>query len=49
MAAADLGFRTAFVAPPTEYGPDQAAELTAENDYDLAAGSMIDLAARLGS
>ena len=44
VAAAGLGFRTAFVARPTEYGLDQAADLTAENDYDLAAGSMIDLA-----
>lgn len=46
--ASSLGFRTAFVVRPAEYGPDQGADLTAENDYDFVAGSMIELADQLG-
>ena len=48
VVAAGLGFRTAFVARPREYGPDQRADVRAENDYDLVAGSMIELAGQLG-
>ena len=47
-AAAAVGFRTAFVARPREYGPGQTADLRAEHDYDVVADDMADLAGRLG-
>ena len=48
VAAAALGFRTAFVPRPTEYGPDQQTNLQAEHDFDVVGESFIDLAAQLG-
>jgi 2-haloacid dehalogenase len=48
VAASALGFRTAFVARPTEHGPDQQTDLRAEHDFDLVGESFIDLAGRLG-
>jgi 2-haloacid dehalogenase len=45
--AGKLGFRTAFISRPTEYGPDQSADLKAENEYDYVASSMEDLADQL--
>lgn len=47
VAAAALGFRTAFVPRPTEYGPDQKADLKAEHDFDIVADSFVDLADKL--
>lgn len=47
LAASALGFRTAFVARPTEYGPDQKTDLKAEHDFDIVAESFIDLADQL--
>jgi 2-haloacid dehalogenase len=47
-AAASVGFRTAFVARPTEHGPGQRKDLKAERDWDVVAGSFVDLADRLG-
>lgn len=47
-AAASCGFRTAFVARPTEYGPDQREDLQADPGVDLAASDMQDLARQLG-
>jgi 2-haloacid dehalogenase len=47
-AAAALGFRTAFVARPTEHGPGQKTDRTVERAWDVVADSFIDLAARLG-
>jgi 2-haloacid dehalogenase len=47
-AASALGFRTAFVARPTEYGPGQKTDLAAERAWDVVADSFIDLAGRLG-
>ena len=46
-AARSLGFRTAFVRRPTEYGPDQAVDLRAEDDIDVVADSFIELAEAL--
>lgn len=46
--ASGLGFRTAFVARPTEHGPGQKTDLKAERAWDIVADSFIDLAARLG-
>ncbi len=48
VAAAALGFRTAFVPRPIEYGPDQQTNLQAEHDFDVVGESFIDLAAQLG-
>ena len=47
-AARALGLRTAFVARPTEHGPDQATDLRAEEDWDLVADSLVELARALG-
>src|SRR3954451_6671815 len=38
QAAQALGFRTAFVARPTEHGPQQTADLAPDADYDLMPG-----------
>lgn len=47
VAAAALGFRTAFVARPMEHGPDQETDLRAEHDFDVIAASFPDLADKL--
>ena len=47
-AARGVGFRTAFVPRPTEYGPGQTKDLVAEHDWDIVARDFNDLAARLG-
>jgi len=48
VAAAALGFRTAFVPRPTEYGPHQTTDLEAEHDFDIVGESFTDLAEQLG-
>ncbi len=48
LVAASLGFHTAFVARPREYGPHQTKDLAAEHDFDLVADSFTELAERLG-
>ncbi|MFQ5755609.1 MAG: haloacid dehalogenase type II [Acidiferrobacterales bacterium] len=48
VAASRLGFRTAFVARPTEYGPNQTKDLKAEHEFDIVAESFVDLADKLG-
>jgi 2-haloacid dehalogenase len=47
-AAGKVGFRTAFVRRPTEYGSGQTTDLAASQPWDVVAESFIDLAARLG-
>jgi 2-haloacid dehalogenase len=47
-AAARVGFRTAFVRRPTEYGPTQTRDLRADQSWDVVAESMVDLADKLG-
>ncbi len=49
VAASRLGFRTAFVARPTEYGPNQTKDLKAEYEFNIVAESFVDLADKLGS
>jgi 2-haloacid dehalogenase len=49
VAASRLGFLTAFVARPTEYGPNQTKDLKAEYEFDIVAESFVDLADKLGS
>jgi 2-haloacid dehalogenase len=41
------GLATAFIARPAEYGPQQATDLTACDDWDLIATSITDLARQL--
>lgn len=47
-AARTLGFRTAFICRPTEYGPNQNKDLEAESDWDVVTDSMTGLADALG-
>lgn len=47
-AASALGFRTAFVLRPTEYGPKQTTDLRADRAWDVVASDFLDLADRLG-
>jgi 2-haloacid dehalogenase len=48
QAAAALGFRTAFVPRPREYGPGQTTDLRPDRAWDIVATDFGDLAARLG-
>jgi 2-haloacid dehalogenase len=47
-AASALGFKTVFVTRPTEYGPGQTKDLTAERDWSVVARDFFDLADQLG-
>jgi 2-haloacid dehalogenase len=47
-AAGALGFRTAFVARPSEHGPRQTSDLAAEHPFDVVAADFCDSADRLG-
>lgn len=47
-AATALGFRTAFVCRPTEYGPKQSKDLEAEGDWDVITDTMTGVADALG-
>ena len=48
-AARAEGMRTAFVPRPTEYGPRQTTDLGPEDDWDVVAADLLDLAVRLGA
>jgi 2-haloacid dehalogenase len=48
-AARKLGLRTCFFARPSEYGPHQDKDFSAESDWDVVATDIEDLAARLDS
>jgi 2-haloacid dehalogenase len=48
IAAAGLGFRTAFVSRPNEHGPNQTLDLTPQRRYDVVARDFADLADQLG-
>jgi 2-haloacid dehalogenase len=47
-AAAALGFKTAYVPRPTEYGPDREIDITPDPDFDVVATDFNDLADKLG-
>ncbi len=47
-AAAELGFRTAFVARPLEFGPGAKVDVAYEDRYDVNASDFLDLADRMG-
>ena len=46
-AASSLGFATAFVARPTEYGPNQTKDLAADGPWDVIVDDFTGLAAAL--
>ena len=48
-AARQCGFKTAFVARPSEYGPRQSIDFTAESDWEYVAADLIELASQLGA
>lgn len=48
-AASRLGFRTAFIARPTEYGPGQTKDVAATRDWDHSVRSLVELAEALGA
>ena len=47
-AARTLGYRTAFICRPSEYGPNQTKDKRAESDWDIVADSMTGVADALG-
>ncbi|WP_420562975.1 haloacid dehalogenase type II [Thalassobaculum sp.] len=49
QAARDLGFKTAFILRPTEYGPTQDKDNKAESDWEYITESMEELADKLGA
>ncbi len=44
LAAASVGFSTAFVSRPTEYGPQQTTDLHPDPSLDIVASDFIELA-----
>lgn len=48
LASAEVGFRTAYVPRPTEYGPDVERDLTPDPSFDLVATDFADMASQLG-
>ncbi len=46
-AARALGMQTAFILRPTEYGPGQTTDLSADEDWDIVTDSLTGLAAAL--
>ncbi len=47
-AAGRLGFRTAFIARPMEFGVDGEADVAYSDEFDLNAADFLDLAEQLG-
>ena len=48
LASAEVGFRTAYVPRPTEYGPDVERDLTPDPSFDVVATDFADMASQLG-
>ncbi|MDA0340269.1 MAG: haloacid dehalogenase type II [Proteobacteria bacterium] len=48
LAAGACGLRTAFIARPHEYGPNQDRDFKAEHAFDYNSENMLDLADQLG-
>jgi len=46
--ARKCGLKTAFWPRPTEYGPHQKRDYSAEQDWDIVAKDIEDLATQLG-
>lgn len=48
LAARALGFQTAFVPRPLEFGPEATPDLTPDPAFDIVASDFLDLAQQLG-
>jgi 2-haloacid dehalogenase len=48
-AARSLGLRTGFIPRPTEFGSCQSKDFKAEENWDVIAEDMIDLASKMGA
>ncbi|WAJ43182.1 haloacid dehalogenase type II [Mycobacterium sp. Aquia_216] len=48
-AAGELGFQTAFVARPLEFGPDGDPDVEYSDEFDINASDFLDLADQLGA
>jgi 2-haloacid dehalogenase len=48
-AAAGLGFRTAFIARPLEFGADGEVDVAYSDEFDINASDFLDLADQLGA
>jgi 2-haloacid dehalogenase len=48
QASKDVGFRTAFVSRPLEYGPDRQGDTVLNAEFDFVASDFLDLAGKLG-
>jgi 2-haloacid dehalogenase len=48
-AARSVGLKTAFVPRPTEYGPQQTTDLAPEQDWDIVASDLGDLAQQMNT
>jgi 2-haloacid dehalogenase len=48
-AARSCGLKTAFIARPSEYGIGQTTDLFAEEDWDVVATDIRDLAEQMGT
>jgi 2-haloacid dehalogenase len=48
-AASRVGFKTAFVPRPLEYGPGGTVDTTPDDSFDITAGDLLDLAHQLGA
>ncbi len=48
FASAEVGFRTAYVPRPTEYGPNVERDLTPDPSFDVVATDFADMASKLG-
>jgi len=47
-AARNCGLQTAFFPRPIEYGPKQVRDYKAEQDWDIVAADIHDMATQLG-
>ena len=48
LAAGAEGLKTAFIARPTEYGPNQQHDFEAEHHFDYITENLLDRADKLG-
>jgi 2-haloacid dehalogenase len=49
QASKKVGFRTAFVSRPLEFGPDRQGGTVSESEVDVVAADFLDLAVKLGT
>ena len=49
QASKSVGFHTAFVSRPLEFGPDRQVDTVSNDDVDFVASDFLDLAGKLGA